>query len=696
MIILSIAIIASSLPFVFYPTHKIVKEVNCISCHAEEFRDVKLGIHIRPMYITQKKVLYDYLSLYGNKSESAYRSLVGPCYSCHVTYGNYKRFGLTDPYIYQAGNYAYTIGNIAVSEPLVNAQYGTIVEWPQSSGNRAIEYFGASNVAITAELEVLNVTPSNASINSDLKIILSNYSGQQNGSVVCDCAQTLSLGDKQVITVGNIKDDYFNMVAIFDGTWSNAAVRLNIIGTDQGIQSFIINANSPSVVYSIPKDLTGTTYLKTNGSYRAVRLDVVWEVWKNYSVNGNIASSETILTNSTSGWVESNTCSSPDAMCHINQKTTQMGLADGMGKIGSLYNHEMESVTSKQCRICHLRYRNIGEIPVVGGPTTTLTSVPTSIPTSVPTNIPTSVPTGTATPTSTGTPTSLPTGTPTSVPTSIPASMVKVAGFRSSDYGGPLNGNNNGHDQTDPAYWVSVAQRMQAKFPGSSPGAQYVVGYIETPETNTYMPFPAPAGYEGMANVDFGPTGVEEQMLTAFDAAGMKVILQVEPGNANVPMLATMILNKFKGHSSVVGFGVDVEWLRWVGSNSMGSQTNDAEIQTWLDAVHAINPNYKLLIKHWDPTWLGSGHVAGVTYVTDSLNHGSYSAAITDYVSWANHFSGSEIGYQIGYEEDMVWWLPMADPAPTIIADIKTQVPTANIYNVYWVDFAVTKEFPVI
>jgi hypothetical protein len=38
----------------------------------------------------------------------------------------------------------------------------------------------------------------------------------------------------------------------------------------------------------------------------------------------------------------------------------------------------------------------------------------------------------------------------------------------------------------------------------------------------------------------------------------------------------------------------------------------------------------------------------------------------------------------------------MADPATTIIADIKTQVPTANIYSVYWVDFAITKEFPVI
>ncbi len=271
--------------------------------------------------------------------------------------------------------------------------------------------------------------------------------------------------------------------------------------------------------------------------------------------------------------------------------------------------------------------------------------------------------------------------------------LVKVAGFRSSDYGGPSNGNKYGHDQVDPAYWVMVAQQMSAKFPGSSPGAQYIVGYIETPETNTYMPFPAPAGYSGMPNVDFGPTGVEDDMLAAFDNAGMKIILQVEPGDANVSRLATMILNKFKNHPSVVGFGVDTEWLN-SRSYKDGRPATDSEIQSWLNAVHAVNPNYKLLIKHWLPSHLGSGHVTGVTYITDCLNLGSYQGAVDDYVNWANSFSGSEVGYQIGYEEDMNWWLPMSDPAKSLVTDIKARVPSANIYSVYWVDFAITKEFP--
>jgi hypothetical protein len=271
--------------------------------------------------------------------------------------------------------------------------------------------------------------------------------------------------------------------------------------------------------------------------------------------------------------------------------------------------------------------------------------------------------------------------------------LVKVAGFRSSDYGGISNGNKYGHDQTDPSYWVTVAKKMSAKFQGSYPGAQWVVGYIGTSDNYTFMPFPAPEGYEGMKNVIFGKSdGVEEEMLTAFDNAGMKIVLQVEPGDANVSELATMILNKFKNHSSVVGFGVDTEWLN-TRSYKDGRPVSDTEIGSWLKAVHDVNPDYKLLVKHWLPNHLGSGHVEGVTYVTDSLNLGSYQEAVNEYVSWADAFKDSEIGYQIGYEEDMNWWLSMKDPAKSIIIDIKTKVPSANIYSVYWVDFAITNEF---
>lgn len=344
IIISLVAIIASSIPFRQYPTHMVVKQVNCISCHSYEFEDLKDGYHIRKMDFTQNRFLYDYVGMYGNVSDSAYKTLVAPCYSCHVTYENYNRFGLTDPYVFGNANIAF------------DAQYGNIVNWPEGYqvGNLAVEYFGSGNVAITAELEVLSLTPSNSAIDSTMKIILKNYSGQQNVDTVCDCAATLYQGDTHVVSVSNMKNDYFNILLLLGGTWNNSILNLRVSGTDKGTESFIINANSPPVIYDVPSQISNKSYFKTNGSYKAVRLDYVWTEWKNYTI-GNIASSETIETNTTNGWVIANTCSTPDAWCHINQKATSMGFSDGINPDKSFFTHYMEFVTSKQCRICHMK-----------------------------------------------------------------------------------------------------------------------------------------------------------------------------------------------------------------------------------------------------------------------------------------------------------------------------------------------------
>lgn len=350
-----VAIIASSTPFRFYPTHKIVKQVFCISCHEEELEDLKIGRHIRLMDTEQNKTFYDYINLYVNMSDPAYKALIGSCYTCHVAYDSFNLFGLTDPYVYSVGNRAYTIGNIAVSETIYDAQYGTIISWPLPYGNRAVEYYGANNVAITAELEVLSVTPSNSTIDSTIKIVLSNYSGQQNGSIVCDCAQTLYQGETHVITVNNIQNDYFNIVLLLDGIWNSATLNLRVIGTDKGTESFIINVNNPPIVYEAPKQISGINYFKTNGTYRAVRLDAVWYAWRNLSVNGNITTSDTIQTSSPNGWTNASTCSAPDGMCHIVQKATSIGMNDGVNPDNSFYPHKMEFVTSKQCKVCHLK-----------------------------------------------------------------------------------------------------------------------------------------------------------------------------------------------------------------------------------------------------------------------------------------------------------------------------------------------------
>lgn len=354
-IIVLVTIIASSAPFRFYPTHKIVKQVFCISCHAEEFEDLKIGKHIRPMSNAQSKTFYDYIDIYSNANDTNAKTLMTPCYTCHVAYGNYNMFGLTDPYVYSVGNRAYTIGNIAVSETVYDAQYGTIISWPWPIGNRTSEYSNTSNATITVELEVLSIEPANASIISEIKIMLSNYSGQQNGSVSCDCITTLYQGDTQVMIVENIKDDYFNIILILDGVWNSSSLNLTVRGIDKGDQSFIINVNNPPVIYEMPKQELGINYFKTNGTYRSVRLDTIWYAWRNLSVNGNITTSDIIQTSSPIGWINASTCSAPDGMCHISQKVTYIGMNDGVNPDRSFYPHQMEFTTSKQCKVCHLK-----------------------------------------------------------------------------------------------------------------------------------------------------------------------------------------------------------------------------------------------------------------------------------------------------------------------------------------------------
>jgi len=365
-IALSIIIIVASITAIaiasstsrFYPTHEIVRQVFCVSCHAEEFQDLQMGRHIRLMSSEQNKTLNDYIDLYGNSNTAlAATNLMGACYTCHVAYQNFNLFGLTDPYVYAAGNTAInTVGNMAVSQTIYNAQYGSIISWPWPYGGR-IEEYNTGNVAITTELNVMSVQPANVAIDSTIKVVLANYSGQQNGSTVCDCANVLHQGDTQVVTVGNIKNDYFSIILLLDGAWNSTTLNLTVSGTDKGTESFIINVNNPPVIYEAPVQISGANYFRTNGTYRAVRLDAVWYAWRNVPINGNMTSADIIQTSSLSspnGWTNASTCSAPDGMCHINQKATFIGMNDGIDPERSFYPHNMEFVTSKQCKVCHL------------------------------------------------------------------------------------------------------------------------------------------------------------------------------------------------------------------------------------------------------------------------------------------------------------------------------------------------------
>jgi hypothetical protein len=356
--------VASSLSFVPEPTHEIVKQVNCISCHAEEFNDLKTGTHIKQMGLAQNKTHYDYVNLYGNASDPAAINIDATCYTCHVTYENYNLFGLTDPYVSHSGQTNQTLGSTIISNAVYNANYGSIVEWPYPYSNVTEEINNASNATVTVQLQLLSIQPASGSLNSRIVLRLDNYSGQQTGNTLYQSpTQTLSQNQTlQTFTVYNMTNDYFNITLFLNesANFNNATLSLDLNGTDKGTEVFVINVsgafncNTGCAIYSIPQDLTNASYFKTSGAYKIVRLDAIWNLWQSYPVNGNITSSDIIQTSSPGGWISANTCSSRDAMCHINQEATFMGMSGGTDPDRSFYPHYMESITFKQCKICHL------------------------------------------------------------------------------------------------------------------------------------------------------------------------------------------------------------------------------------------------------------------------------------------------------------------------------------------------------
>jgi hypothetical protein len=224
------------------------------------------------------------------------------------------------------------------------------------------------------------------------------------------------------------------------------------------------------------------------------------------------------------------------------------------------------------------------------------------------------------------------------------------------------------------------------------------------------MPIGLNTTLAGMSYVVFDGSGScgttqadPEVMLTAFDNAGLDIILSIEPGNANITQLATKILNKYKNHPSVKGFGLDEEWFKGTGGYTMTA----TEATQFTNAIKAVNPAYKVTIKHYDNTKLPR-NISGVTYLTDSCGFASYTEAITDYVAWANYFKGSEVAYQIGYDNSVcdtesipAFWQALG-PLPygygnatiDIMKRIKAQVNN-SIYAVYWVDFSILTQFPL-
>ena len=252
------------------------------------------------------------------------------------------------------------------------------------------------------------------------------------------------------------------------------------------------------------------------------------------------------------------------------------------------------------------------------------------------------------------------------------------AGFRFSTYGPDYD--------PGPGYWAGVGQQMASRFDGSVPESIWIVGRLHG--EGSLLNFPAETD-EPL--IEVSEKDGNEAALTLFDTIGLRVWLQVEPGNAPVGELIHLMLDHYGHHPSVIGAGVDVEWYRSIDKPE-GQAVTDEEALEWLAAARSHNPEYRLFLKHWEIEMMPPTVREGLFFIDDSQILPSLDAMVEEFAEWGRAFAPAPVGFQYGYASDQPWWEQLEDPPADIGQRILDSVPNAK--GLYWVDFTVLDVFP--
>jgi hypothetical protein len=289
------------------------------------------------------------------------------------------------------------------------------------------------------------------------------------------------------------------------------------------------------------------------------------------------------------------------------------------------------------------------------------------------------------------TPSPVPTDTPISPSptlTPVPAWSL-LAGLRSSSYGPqePFPG---------PDYWVDTSIAMADLFPSATPSVVWIVGEIQMEGTSGIagLNFPAPDGQaDAYPDIVFSDEDRNEEYFDRFDQNGVKVWLQVEPGDTDVLTLIDLILSRYGSHPCVIGFGVDAEWYRWdENSAPEGTAITDADARAWSEKIRSYNPNYLLFTKHWLVEKMPPTYRTGMFFLDDSQEFSDLDSMVEEFKTWGEAFAPAPVGFQFGYEADRPWWDELDNPPQDIGQALLDNV--SNTTGLYWVDFTMEEIWP--
>jgi hypothetical protein len=263
---------------------------------------------------------------------------------------------------------------------------------------------------------------------------------------------------------------------------------------------------------------------------------------------------------------------------------------------------------------------------------------------------------------------------------------VKFAGARSSGYGiRPF---------PTPEGWGTALHTMAGYFPGSTPLGIWIVGRLNGRSTGVTLEFPHPDD-----QVDYGPlytfseVDKHEPYLKYFDEHGIKVLLQAEPGFADVNTAIDLVLKRYRQHPSVIGFGIDVEWFQNAKTGSENGIATDELVKGWESKVKSYNPNYRFFVKHFRTDNLPATYRGDVVFVDDSQQFDSLESFLAEYKQFSEFFYPNTVVFQIGYRADKKWWGSLAAPIPKTFGE-QLAAGARQDCGIVWVDFSLRDVVP--
>ena len=272
-----------------------------------------------------------------------------------------------------------------------------------------------------------------------------------------------------------------------------------------------------------------------------------------------------------------------------------------------------------------------------------------------------------------------------------PTDTARWAGIRISSYGMKRSFGENNFPSPD--RMASFADKMESCYEGSTGAHILIVGTVSEKDWSCRLAFPLSHDIDRVTGRD---EDFYEEYLDAFDKAGQEVWLQVEPGDADLVELAREVMSRYSHHSSVRGFGIDVEWYQPEGTDGYGTELDNETAMDVLIAVQEINPDYTVFVKHWDNRWLPDD-MEGFIYVNDSqgFRAGRNTTALEemadDFAAWAFLFDPCPVMFQIGYNADEDIWGDMENPAKELGQAILDACFSENDKGIIWVDFTLDK-----